>query len=113
MRIDTFEQARLAIVPFVYKMRIENTCPFGFETETDFYLPPWIEGWGHDAEGTPGFRVHKDTGLVEKVTIRQYDEWATNVVLDPNTIEVGDISQDVDREIRLQTIAEHRQLADA
>ena len=111
MRIDTFEQARLAVVPFVDEMRIENTCPFGFETETDFYLPPWLEGQGNESEGMPGFRIYKDTGLVEEVTMRQNDEWATNVVIDPNTIEVGDISQDYDREIRNQAIAEQRQLA--
>ena len=100
MRINTLEQARLAIVPFVCDMRIENTCPFGFETETDFYLPPWIEGQGHESEGTPGFRIYKDTGLVEKVTFYGKNaDWANAMVKDPNTVEVGDISQDYGREL--------------
>ena len=112
MRIDTLEQARLAVVPFVHEMTIKNVCPFAFESDTHFYIPPWDEYQGNESEGMPGYLVTKETGLIEKVSF--FGEVADRVdemIIDPGTVEVGDLSKDIYREWRTEQIAKQRQLA--
>ena len=112
MRINTLEQARLAVVPFVHEMTIKNVCPFAFESDTHFYIPPWDHLYWSEAEGAPAFLITKETGLIEKVSFfGEVGDRVDEMIMDPATVEVGDLSKDLDREARNQAIAEQRQLA--
>ena len=85
MQIRDFEQARLAVVPFVNGRTIDNVEAMGYETSSLFYIPP-LDGDRH--EGRPGWVVDKETGHVRAVTIRDADEIAA-VMTDPATLQVS------------------------